>query len=65
MNDLPNQLNSHLSKKQYLHATKLLTNAVSLGKDNLEGVEGLKEFSQELMQKKDVNIKNNLMYCSL
>lgn len=54
MNDVPNQLNVYMSKKQYLHATELLVEAVSLGKGSLEGVEGLKELSQELEVKKEV-----------
>lgn len=37
-----------------MHATELLVQAVSLGKDTLEGVESLKELSQELEQKKEV-----------
>lgn len=54
VNDVPNRLAVHLSKKQYLHATQLLVDAVSLGKDMLDGVESLKEHSQELDQKKEV-----------
>lgn len=40
--------------KQYLHATNLLLEAVSLGKGCLEGVEGLKDLSHELESKKEV-----------
>lgn len=54
INDVPNQLATYLSHKHYLHATELLVQAVSLGKDTLEGVESLKELSQELEQKKEV-----------
>lgn len=56
INDVPNQLSGYLSRKHYLHATELLVQAVSLGKDTLEGVESLKELSQELEQKKEVVI---------
>lgn len=52
MNEVPNRLSNHLLHKQYLHATKLLIEAVTLGKDTLEGVESLKELSQDLEQKK-------------
>ncbi|XP_050293631.1 exocyst complex component 4 [Anthonomus grandis grandis] len=53
MNNVPNQLANHMSHKRYLHATKLLVDAVKLGRDPLEGVESLKELSQELEQKKE------------
>ncbi|KAF2896324.1 hypothetical protein ILUMI_09831 [Ignelater luminosus] len=53
MNEVPNRLSTHLARKQYLHATRLLVEAVSLGKGSLEGVEGLKELSQELESKKE------------
>lgn len=56
MNEVPNRLSTHLARKQYLHATRLLVEAVSLGKGSLEGVEGLKELSQELESKKEVVI---------
>ncbi|KAF5304349.1 hypothetical protein FQA39_LY09728 [Lamprigera yunnana] len=51
--EVPNQLTHHLARKQYLHATQLLVKAVSLGKGSLEGIEGLKELSQELESKKE------------
>lgn len=54
ISDVPNQLGIYLSHKHYLHATELLVQAVSLGRDTLEGVESLKELSQELEQKKEV-----------
>lgn len=54
INDVPNQLAVFLSRKHYLHATELLVQAVSLGKNTLEGVESLKELSLELEQKKEV-----------
>jgi len=53
MNNVPSQLASHMAHKRFLHATKLLVEAVKLGKDPLEGVESLKELSQELEQKKE------------
>ncbi|XP_025829668.1 exocyst complex component 4 isoform X3 [Agrilus planipennis] len=53
LNDIPNKINFHLSRKQYLHATNLLIEAVSLGKENFDGVEGLKELSQNLEVKKE------------
>ncbi|KAJ8961977.1 hypothetical protein NQ314_005758 [Rhamnusium bicolor] len=53
MNEVPNRLASYMSHKQYLHATNLLVEAVNLGKGTLEGVESLKELSQELEQKKE------------
>ncbi|ENN82092.1 hypothetical protein YQE_01525, partial [Dendroctonus ponderosae] len=60
MNNIPSQLATHMSHKRFLHATKLLVEAVKLGKDPLEGVESLKELSQELEQRKEV-----LTFCSL
>lgn len=54
MNEVPNHLANYMSRKQYLHATNLLVEAVNLGKGTLEGVESLKELSQELEQKKEV-----------
>lgn len=56
MNNIPSQLATHMSHKRFLHATKLLVEAVKLGKDPLEGVESLKELSQELEQRKEVHI---------
>uniref|UniRef100_A0A1Y1MN82 Exocyst complex component Sec8 n=1 Tax=Photinus pyralis TaxID=7054 RepID=A0A1Y1MN82_PHOPY len=53
MIEVPNQLTNYLAKKHYLHATELLVRAVSLGKRSLDGVEGLKELSQELESKKE------------
>ncbi|KAF5272310.1 hypothetical protein FQR65_LT04968 [Abscondita terminalis] len=53
MMEVPNLLATHLTRKHYLHATRLLVEAVSLGKGSLEGVEGLKELSQELESKKE------------
>lgn len=55
-NEVPNQLVNFISKKQYLRATKLLVEAVNLGKGTLDGVESLKELSYELEQKKEVYI---------
>ncbi|CAG9865173.1 unnamed protein product [Phyllotreta striolata] len=53
MNEVPNQLSVYMARKQYLHATNLLVEAVNLGKGTLEGVESLKELGQELEQKKE------------
>ncbi|XP_030764843.1 exocyst complex component 4 [Sitophilus oryzae] len=53
MNEVPTKFASHMAHKKYLHATKLLVEAVKLGKDPLEGVESLKELSQELEEKKE------------
>jgi exocyst complex component 4 len=53
MSEVPNRLANYMTHKQYLHATKLLVEAVSLGKNTLEGVESLKELSRELEQKKE------------
>ncbi|XP_066245779.1 exocyst complex component 4 [Euwallacea similis] len=53
MNNVPSQLANHMAHKRFLHATKLLVEAVKLGKDPLEGVESLKELSQELEQRKE------------
>lgn len=64
VNDVPNQLSGYLSRKHYLHATELLVQAVSLGRDTLEGVESLKELSQELEQKKEV-FSYHLYLCKL
>lgn len=55
MNNVPSQLANHMSHKRFLHATKLLVEAVKLGKDPLEGVESLKELSQELERRKEVS----------
>lgn len=54
MNGIPISLAQHISKKQYLHATQLVIEATSLGKGKLEGIEGLKELSQEIINKKEV-----------
>lgn len=54
MTAVPNRLASHMSRKQYLHSTNLLVEAVNLGKGTLDGVESLKELSLELEQKKEV-----------
>ncbi|CAH0552753.1 unnamed protein product [Brassicogethes aeneus] len=53
MTDVPNRLASYMSHKHYLHATMLLVEAVTLGKDTLEGVESLKELSTELEEKRE------------
>ncbi|CAG9772580.1 unnamed protein product [Ceutorhynchus assimilis] len=53
MNNVPSQLANHMAHKRFLHATKLLVDAVKLGRDPLEGVESLKELSQELEQRKE------------
>lgn len=58
MNEVPSQLTAYLHKKHYLHATKLLVNAMSLGKSTLDGVEGLRELATELeTKKKQLHIK--------
>lgn len=54
MTGVPSRLANHMSRKQYLHATNLLVEAVNLGKGTLDGVESLKELSLELEQKKEV-----------
>ena len=54
--DVPTKVRNHLAKKEYLHATKLLVEAVTLGKNELEGVEGIKELSRELEHKKEVSL---------
>lgn len=56
INDVPNQLSGYLSHKNYLHATELLVQAVSLGRDTLESVDSLRELNQDLEQKKEVDI---------
>ncbi|EEZ97195.1 Exocyst complex component 4-like Protein [Tribolium castaneum] len=53
MSQVPDRLSNFMSHKQYLHATELLVEAVTLGKNTLEGVESLKELSRELEQKKE------------
>lgn len=53
MNNVPHQLTTFLVRKKYLHATQLLVEVVSLGKGNLEGIEGLKELCQDLESKKE------------
>lgn len=55
MHEVPVKVQNHLAKKEYLHATKLLVEAASLGKDSLEGIEGIKELKTEIEQKKEVN----------
>lgn len=52
MTEVPNKLAGYLSRKHYLHATQVIVDAVSLGKGSLEGVEGIRELSTELDQKK-------------
>lgn len=53
MSQVPDRLSNFMAHKQYLHATELLVEAVTLGKNTLEGVESLKELSRELEQKKE------------
>ncbi|KAI4457823.1 exocyst complex component 4 [Holotrichia oblita] len=53
MHEIPIKVQTHLSKKEYLHATKLLVEAANLGKDNLEGIEGIKELKTDIEQKKE------------
>ncbi|XP_019875133.2 exocyst complex component 4 [Aethina tumida] len=53
MNEVPSRLATYMSHKHYLHATKLLVEAVTLGRDTLEGVESLKELSTELEERKE------------
>ncbi|XP_017776973.1 PREDICTED: exocyst complex component 4 [Nicrophorus vespilloides] len=53
MKEVPKQLSDHMMRKQYLHATELLVQAVTLGKDRLSKVEALKELTAELEQKKE------------
>ncbi|RZC35473.1 exocyst complex component 4 [Asbolus verrucosus] len=53
MSEVPDRLANYMSHKQYLHATELLVEAVTLGKNTLDGVESLKELSRELEQKKE------------
>lgn len=54
MTEVPNKLSGYFSRKHYLNATQLLVNAVSLGKGNLENVQGIHELSAELDQRKQV-----------
>lgn len=55
-----------MDRKQYLHATQLLVEAVNLGKDSLEGVEALKDFHQDLINRNEVSkLKNPLMHIIL
>ncbi|GJQ74842.1 hypothetical protein Trydic_g21678 [Trypoxylus dichotomus] len=53
MHEIPIKVQTHLAKKEFLHATKLLVEAATLGKDNLEGIEGIKELKIEIEQKKE------------
>lgn len=55
INEIPNEVTSHLTQKRYLSATRLLVQGVSLSKGNLENVEGLKELTLELNERKEVN----------
>lgn len=59
MNEVPSRLATYMSHKHYLHATKLLVEAVTLGRDTLEGVESLKELSTELEERKEVMTHQN------
>lgn len=52
MNEVPNKLTTFLTNKHYLHATQLLVKAVHLGNGSLQGVEGIRELSVELDEKK-------------
>lgn len=56
MHEIPLKVQTHLSKKEYLHATKLLVEAALLGRDSLDGIEGIKELKTEIEQKKVVNV---------
>lgn len=62
MHEIPIKVQNHLSKKEYLHATKLLVEAASLGKDSLEGIEGIKELKVDIEQKKEVCFCKNCFY---
>lgn len=52
LREVPSQLATYLAKKQYLHATKMLVSALSLGDGSLEKVEALRELRSELQVKK-------------
>lgn len=52
MNEVPNKLTTFFANKHYLHATQLLVKAVTLGSNNLQGVEGISELRSELEQKR-------------
>lgn len=56
---VPTQVVSFLNKKQYLHATKTLTMAISLSRTTLREVEGISELRQ------DFENKRNLIYSAL
>lgn len=60
INEIPHEVTVHLSQKRYLSATNLLIEGVNLSNGNLEKVEGLKELTSELHQRKDVNFLNYL-----
>ncbi|XP_012254294.2 exocyst complex component 4 isoform X2 [Athalia rosae] len=51
LRDVPSRLGHYLNRKHYLHATKLLVSALSLGDGTLEGVEALREVRTELEAK--------------
>lgn len=52
----------HLSQKRYLSATNLLIEGVNLSEGNLMKVEGLRELTAELYQKKDVILDSSLWH---
>ncbi|XP_049784437.1 exocyst complex component 4 isoform X1 [Schistocerca cancellata] len=54
LREVPSKLEMHLSKKHYLHATRLLVSALSMGEGDLEGVEALREVRMELQSKKEI-----------
>lgn len=61
MHEIPIKVQTHLSKKEYLHATKLLVEAANLGKDSLDGIEGIKELKTDIEQKKEVGKDNAIV----
>lgn len=56
---MPSQVQTFSNKKQYLHATKVLTSAIDLGNGRLRDVEGLNDLRQ------DLNLRHNQLYTKL
>jgi exocyst complex component 4 len=57
VNDLQkisSQINGHLSKKHYLHATKTLVTALKISEGQLKGVEGLNDLRNDFSNKKQM-----------
>ncbi|XP_022913128.1 exocyst complex component 4 [Onthophagus taurus] len=53
LREVPVKVQTHLNKKEYLHATNLLIEAISSDKEGLEDIAEIKELCMEIEQKKE------------